>query len=246
MNIRPCRMIAHRGHPSRFPENTIEGLLHAIESGAKWVEVDVQLTGDLHPVLFHDQTLSRAAGDGRPLFDLTWSELQTVEASFSDRLGSDGPKASFSALSELVQLLNQYGDVCAFVELKRESAQQFGVDDFLQRALSDLAALENRNSLAAIISLAWEICQRAQMAGCPIGWVLPNWSEAAREDAVKLAPEFLFVDHKRLPADGQLWAGDWQWVAYTVDDAQRCQELADMGFDFIETDAIGQFLGTDR
>jgi len=52
-------VIAHRGEPRRWVENTLPALLAAVAHGADAVEVDVRLTGDGVPVLHHDADLSR-------------------------------------------------------------------------------------------------------------------------------------------------------------------------------------------
>ena len=54
-------IIAHRGASGAIPENTCLALATAIEQGADMVEVDVQLSRDGCPVIFHDWTLGRLA-----------------------------------------------------------------------------------------------------------------------------------------------------------------------------------------
>ena len=51
--------IAHRGMPYEYNENSISGLLGAIEAGATHVELDGYLTKDKHIVMMHDSTLDR-------------------------------------------------------------------------------------------------------------------------------------------------------------------------------------------
>jgi glycerophosphoryl diester phosphodiesterase len=46
-------IVAHRGYAFRYPENTLEAFQAAVDAGAKWVEVDVQLRDGV-PVLAHD------------------------------------------------------------------------------------------------------------------------------------------------------------------------------------------------
>lgn len=46
-------LVAHRGYAAKYPENTIEACQAAVDAGAKWVEVDVQMQGSV-PVLSHD------------------------------------------------------------------------------------------------------------------------------------------------------------------------------------------------
>jgi glycerophosphoryl diester phosphodiesterase len=46
-------IVAHRGYAAKYPENTIAACQAAVDAGAKWVEVDVQMLG-IVPVLSHD------------------------------------------------------------------------------------------------------------------------------------------------------------------------------------------------
>src|SRR5690349_22032690 len=55
-------LVAHRGWAAKFPENTVPAVAAALEAGATWAEVDVQLSSDGRPVLFHDRTLERMCG----------------------------------------------------------------------------------------------------------------------------------------------------------------------------------------
>lgn len=50
--------IGHRGH-ARTTENTLKSLHEAIDLGAEMLEMDVQLTSDGVPIVFHDRTLRR-------------------------------------------------------------------------------------------------------------------------------------------------------------------------------------------
>ncbi len=46
-------VIAHRGYSEKYRENTLEAIEKAVEHGADWVEIDLQLTGDGEIVLSH-------------------------------------------------------------------------------------------------------------------------------------------------------------------------------------------------
>jgi glycerophosphoryl diester phosphodiesterase len=54
---RPFHVIAHRGASTFAPENTLPAFARALEIGVVEVELDVQLSSDSVPVLFHDDTL---------------------------------------------------------------------------------------------------------------------------------------------------------------------------------------------
>jgi glycerophosphoryl diester phosphodiesterase len=59
VDTRPLPVIvAHRGYATLYPENTIKALEAAVQAGASWVEVDVQLRADGVAVLAHDFDLT--------------------------------------------------------------------------------------------------------------------------------------------------------------------------------------------
>ncbi len=53
--------IAHRGASDRYPENTMAAFKGAVEDGADMVELDVRLTKDGIPVIFHNAWLDTPA-----------------------------------------------------------------------------------------------------------------------------------------------------------------------------------------
>lgn len=69
---------AHRGlHDNRTeaPENSMAAFKKAVESGYG-IELDVQLTKDEIPVIFHDETLKRICNQEGNVRDYTYEELQ--------------------------------------------------------------------------------------------------------------------------------------------------------------------------
>jgi glycerophosphoryl diester phosphodiesterase len=70
--------IGHRGHELK-PENTLESFLEAIECGAEMLELDVWLTGDGVPVVYHDEFLVFRGGKGERIAQHTVDTLQKLE-----------------------------------------------------------------------------------------------------------------------------------------------------------------------
>ena len=68
---------AHRGLHGTVPENTLPAFAKARENSVG-IELDVRLTKDKEVVVFHDETLLRAAGLDRKISDLTYAELKTI------------------------------------------------------------------------------------------------------------------------------------------------------------------------
>jgi glycerophosphoryl diester phosphodiesterase len=78
--IRLPILIAHRGGSLEAPENTLAAFRHAIHVGAKYVELDVQLSSDGVPVVIHDDTLDRTTNGVGPVGAHTFGELRRLDA----------------------------------------------------------------------------------------------------------------------------------------------------------------------
>jgi glycerophosphoryl diester phosphodiesterase len=72
--------IGHRGYAAKYPENTLAGFRAAAEAGLEMVELDVRLSRDRQLVVIHDADLVRMSGISRRVDELTWAELQSVDA----------------------------------------------------------------------------------------------------------------------------------------------------------------------
>ncbi len=70
---------AHRGASLQAPENSLSAFARAIELGADGFELDVQLSSDGVPVVFHDFELKRMCGVNFLLRDLSLSELKALD-----------------------------------------------------------------------------------------------------------------------------------------------------------------------
>ena len=100
-------VIAHRTTMGHAPENTLMGIRQALDMRCDGVEVDVQLSADGVPVLFHDDELQRTTNATGPLADRTYAELQRLEA------GEGEPVPS---LRDALQLVD--GQMLLVAELK--------------------------------------------------------------------------------------------------------------------------------
>jgi len=72
----PCPLIiAHRGASAEKPENTLAAFRRALALRVDGIELDVQVTRDGVPVVFHDDKLHRLTGVRGRLTACTWAEL---------------------------------------------------------------------------------------------------------------------------------------------------------------------------
>lgn len=82
----PPLVIAHRGASAEAPENTLAAFRRALALGVDGIELDVQVTRDGAPVVFHDDSLRRLTGRPGRLADQTWRALQKVRVHGTARI----------------------------------------------------------------------------------------------------------------------------------------------------------------
>ena len=68
-------IIAHRGASAEQPENTLAAFRRAVALEADGIELDVQITRDGVPVVFHDASLRRLTGAPGRVAGQTWAQL---------------------------------------------------------------------------------------------------------------------------------------------------------------------------
>ena len=98
------KLVAHRGHASQYPENTLPAIESALKAGACYVEVDIQLTADHVPVLFHDDNMQRITGHSQNITQLKANQLNQYSASETTRFGDKFSNTTIPTLAELLTL----------------------------------------------------------------------------------------------------------------------------------------------
>ena len=97
-------IVAHRGVPTEAPENTIPSFQRAFDLGADAIELDVRLTRDRVPIVYHYFYLDEATAISGPIFDYTFDQLQDVEI-----LGSGGNVVNGCRIPTLQKVLETFG-----------------------------------------------------------------------------------------------------------------------------------------
>lgn len=72
------KLFAHRGYSKKYPENTMLAFKKAYEKNFSGIELDVHLTKDNIPVVFHDETLDRLTNATGLIKNFTLSEIKEV------------------------------------------------------------------------------------------------------------------------------------------------------------------------
>ncbi len=225
-------IVAHRGDAEHFPENSLPALAAAWRR-LQFAEFDVQLSADGVPFVIHDASLERTtqgAGDVRLMMS---GQLDGIDAGEPRRFGRMHAGTALPRLSAVAGLMAELRGAHAFVEVKRASLVHHGRAHCVEKVLAALAPVRER---CVLISFDADACRLARAsAGMPVGWVLEGDPVQLRPVIELMRPEFVFCDHRRMPAARALPAGPWTWVAYEVTDAGQALELAARGVAMVES-----------
>jgi glycerophosphoryl diester phosphodiesterase len=102
--MKPFEIVAHRGVPTVAPENTLGAFQAAINLGADGVELDVRLTADMVPVVYHYFYLQENTYASGPIFNFTLNQLRELDV--WSRSSPSGNTGRISTLSEVLDALS--------------------------------------------------------------------------------------------------------------------------------------------
>ena len=234
-------LVAHRGHASVFPENSLGALRSALRSGVRHIEFDVQLTRDQVPVVIHDANLRRTGGVDLLIARTLADDLVHQSIGEPERLGSAFESERLPRLSDVVELFADWPDAVPVAEIKSESALPVGVDRMVARVLNELEPVRARCIVISFVERAVQSARR--MGARKVGWCLAYYDDDSQRLANVLEPDYLLVNYKALSnGNPTLWSGPWQWMTWEVVDPDMAVALRERGVEFIETMACTEML----
>jgi len=106
--------LAHRGVPSRAPENTLPAFQLAFESGVDGIELDVMETADGELIVKHDHDLERVTEGIGYVWETTYEVIAGLDAAY--RWKGAYPPTRIPRLEEVLAILPE--DMLINIELK--------------------------------------------------------------------------------------------------------------------------------
>lgn len=158
-------VIAHRGVPGAYPENTLASFRAALAQGADALETDLRFTRDGQIVCFHDPTLERMTDGTGLVGDRSLEELRCLRTRYpGDRALSD---ERIPTLLEVIALTE------ARVPLLLELKDPLFCQPAYARILADLLAATGMSDSAALVSFHFEhvLGVRRVAPEIPIGFI---------------------------------------------------------------------------
>ncbi len=229
-------LIGHRGVARYAPENTLEAIHTAADMGLKWVELDVKLTRDGVPVLFHDDTLDRTTNGTGPVAACDFARLRDLEAGSWFSHGFSDIRVP--TLEEAVDVLIARG-LCANLEIKpclgREVETAQAMLDLLSRIWDDPQTLIVSSFSYVSLEVALDL-----VPDFPRGLLFDTlWPEPWGGLIDHLEPVSVHVDAQSLTREQVESLIDRQKpvLAYTVNDPDQARRLRGWGVDGFFSDA---------
>jgi glycerophosphoryl diester phosphodiesterase len=113
------RVGGHRGASGRAPENTMASFRLAAGAGCDYLELDVRLSADGVPVVFHDETLDRTTNGSGTVEAMTVAALRDLDAGAWYSPAFEGERIPL--LDEVLSLIGGTTGLGATIEAKGPS-----------------------------------------------------------------------------------------------------------------------------
>lgn len=213
-------IIAHRGTPREHVENTLAGFAHALAGGADALELDVHLTADGVPVVYHDAEFGPAAGRhaGMAIVSLPHEDVRAIVLA---------PGVAVPMLAEVLDLAR--GRATVYVEVKAADAER-----------QVAAAVTPFGAAAPVHSFDHRIALRVRelSAATPVGilstsYLIDSVAALHAAHARDLWQHWTMIDAALVEA---VHAAGGRVIAWTVNDAALAARLAALGVDGLCTD----------
>lgn len=231
--------IAHRGHSSQYPENTLLAFERAIAVGADCIELDVVTTGDGVVVVSHDTRADRCTDGTGFLDEMTLAEVKQLDAGVT--FGEQFTGLRIPTLHEALDLILVH-NVRVCIEVKGRD-----LEDYLRNARAAVDVVQSRRVMYAVTMTAFNAeCLRAIKGWEPMvatgldpdhqdGTYTP-WQMVQK--VLVAGGNFLLHRHETLTPEivnesHHHGLGLWTWTVNHEADMQRVME---MGVDAIMTD----------
>lgn len=236
-------IVAHRGIHDELPENTLDAFRRAVELGADAIELDVRLTADQVPIIFHSFYLDALTSTSGAVFDHTFQQLQNVHV-----LSKNSHRARSFRISALDEVLGTIGGQIGLeIEVKGPEPESVQI---VSDALGNFKHLWDRIEVTSYEPLLlWHIQQRCP--GLPTDLLFPRSEEWMKSDVVA----YLAIQRGRLARARAVHLHSTQLStkvvsaiqqygiqvhSYDVNDEQSLKLAAELGIPRICTDRFQQ------
>jgi len=236
------RLVAHRGNQQDYPENSLSAFQAAVTDGCRYLELDIQLTADQVPVVYHDLSLQRTSGVHGTIAGTASCQLAELTASEPARLGQ---RFCYEPIPTLQKVIDWYQFILPrapylqlFIEIKEESIQQFGHQQVLDALIPILAPVQQS---VIIISFNTELLAILRNHWPRTGLILRQWP-AQTSQLNSAQPDYLILNQQHIDRHERLDNQPLPVMLYEIESRQQAEHWLDRGASLLESFACNRLL----
>lgn len=221
-------LIGHRGGEYGV-ENTIDTLIYAGTHGADYVEMDVLLTKDNIPVVIHDNSLKRLAGENKKISDLTLKEVEDITIRYG---GKTDKIPSLRELSKEVK-----GKTKLLLEFKTHGSEKESIVDITMKILEEEGILDETIFHTSEDAIIKELNEKYE--DLYIGYVfIGKLGSFSAKKMAKMPIDFVSAEESLINKNmiREIHKSEKAVFAWTINDDYKAERLLELGVDAIITD----------
>lgn len=234
MTLKLPKIIGHRGACGYAPENTIESIKTAAEMGVEWVELDVKLTKDQVPIIFHDETLERTTNGSGNVADTLYEDIKQLEAGswFADSFAGIKIPTLEDVCETLIDL-----NMGLNLEIKPCPGREKETAEVALDALSRIWDDHDRLIISSFQHVSLETAMDIANDWAR-GLLIDEWPENWKDLASYLEVSTVNINGNAVTREQveSIIDMDYPVLAYTINDPQRARLLQSWGVDAMFTD----------
>ncbi|MGX0909609.1 glycerophosphodiester phosphodiesterase [Staphylococcus caprae] len=230
------QIVAHRGLPEDYPENTLIAYKHALMLHIDMLEIDVHYTKDKQLVVIHDDTIDRTSNGKGKVIDYTLDELR--EFDFGAYRGDKFKGERIPTLDEVLDLVDHFSKTL-LLEIKKPS-QYPGIEEMIVEKLKERSMPKHKVILQSFdfdcvkklaeMNLEFEL--GVLLSKKQYWYKLPNFKEIAKV-ADYANPNYALVTKRFMKHAHEEML---KVLPYTVNESKAVKKLIDVEVDGVISD----------
>ncbi|OHO70419.1 glycerophosphodiester phosphodiesterase [Staphylococcus sp. HMSC036D05] len=230
------QIVAHRGLPEDYPENTLIAYKHALMLHIDMLEIDVHYTKDKQLVVIHDDTIDRTSNGKGKVIDYTLDELR--EFDFGAYRGDKFKGERIPTLDEVLDLVDHFSKTL-LLEIKKPS-QYPGIEEMIVEKLKERGMPKHKVILQSFdfdcvkkladMNLEFEL--GVLLSKKQYWYKLPNFKEIAKV-ADYANPNYALVTKRFMKHAHEEML---KVLPYTVNESKAVKKLIDVEVDGVISD----------
>lgn len=239
--------VAHRGGSVLAPENTLAAFRNALTMPVDMLELDVQMSRDGYPIVFHDATIDRLTNGEGNILDLDFVQLRSLNAA-TNFVGGWPQFEQIPTLQEVLTLARDRVKVCVEIKFSERDGTYGRYPKIAEAVVRDLRATKMVERVL-VVSFDWVMLAQlhrlepALLTGALVDHSLWSVEEDPQmvwlcQQVTKAGCNWIHLDRKLFTPErlAIIHQNGFKLGLWTVNDLGELRQYAQAGVDSLTTD----------